>query len=108
MALISGRVMGDECTDCYYWCGTCGAYTLRLYRDVFAGEETVRDSEPSSKAEGDRGLELIRSLSGVNYSSRSATTISPYRRQLQAWQSSLAPLHWCWPEQRVRLCRDAT
>ncbi len=61
MALISGRVMGDECTDCYYWCGTCGAYTLRLYRDVFAGEETVRDSEPSSKAEGDRGLELIRS-----------------------------------------------
>ncbi|MDO8934162.1 MAG: recombinase family protein, partial [Rhodocyclaceae bacterium] len=30
------------------------------------------------------------------------------RRQLQTWQIYRALLHWCWPEQRVRLCRDAT
>ena len=45
---------------------------------------------------------------GVNYSCRSATTISPCRRQLRALRSGVAPLHWCWPEQRIRLCRDAT
>ncbi|MCL5744363.1 MAG: DUF4338 domain-containing protein, partial [Acidobacteria bacterium] len=47
-------------------------------------------------------------VSGVNYSYRSATTTPPYRRQLQAWRRAAAPLHWCWPEQRIRLCRDAT
>ena len=52
--------MGDECTDSYYWCETCGVYTARLYRDVFAGPETANDSEPISKEEGDRRLELIR------------------------------------------------
>lgn len=44
---------------------------------------------------------------GVNYFYRSAATISPYRRQLRALRSGVAPLHWCWPEQRIRLCRDA-
>jgi hypothetical protein len=33
-------------------------------------------------------------LSGVNYFSRSATIISPYRRQLQALRTDLARLHW--------------
>jgi hypothetical protein len=59
-AVISARIMGDECTDCYYWCPQCQVYTLRLYRDVFCGEETSRDSEPIPKAEGDRRLALIR------------------------------------------------
>jgi hypothetical protein len=53
-------------------------------------------------------LTTYRRVFGVNYSSRSATTISPYQRQLQAWRSAPALLHWCWPEQRIRLCRDAT
>jgi hypothetical protein len=66
VALIAGRVMGDECTDCYYWCGTCGVYTVRLYRDVFCGEETAHDSEPISREEGDRRLELIRSCAHPN------------------------------------------
>jgi len=61
VALISGRVMGDDYTDCYFWCGTCGVYTVRLYRDAFCGEETARDSGPISREEGDRRLELIRS-----------------------------------------------
>lgn len=60
VALISGKVMGDECTDCYYWCERCGVYTVRLYRDVFCGEETWTDSKPISKEEGDRRLALIR------------------------------------------------
>ncbi len=60
VAGISGRIMGDECTDHYYWCDACGVYTLRLYREVFAGPESSHDSEPIPKEEGDRRLELIR------------------------------------------------
>ncbi len=58
---ISGRIMGDECTDSYYWCGGCAVYTVRLCREVFAGPETAHDSEPIPREEGDRRLELIRS-----------------------------------------------
>ena len=47
-------------------------------------------------------------LSGVNYFSLSTTIIIPYWRQLQSWQSNPLPLHWSRPEQRIRLCRDAT
>jgi len=61
VASISGRIMGDECTDCYYWCAACEVYTVRLYRDVFCGEETSHESEPISKEEGERRLQLIRS-----------------------------------------------
>jgi hypothetical protein len=61
VACISGKIMGDECTDCYYWCGACGVYTIRLIRDVFVGPETERSSEPIPKEEGDRRLGLIRS-----------------------------------------------
>mgnify|MGYP001611680854 CR=1 FL=1 len=66
VACISGRVMGDECTDCYYWCGTCGVYTIRMYRDVFCGEETSHDSKPISREEGDRRLELMRGCAHPN------------------------------------------
>jgi hypothetical protein len=45
----------------FVWCGACEVYTLRLYRDVFVGPETARDSEPISKEEGDRRLAAIRS-----------------------------------------------
>lgn len=53
-----------------------------------------------------RDLKLSR-LFGVNYFFRSTTTISPDQRQLQAFPKLISPLCWCWPEQRVRLCRDA-
>lgn len=59
MAGISGRVMGDECTDIYYWCSSCQAYSLRMYRDVFCGPELQRDCGPLTKQEGDRRLALI-------------------------------------------------
>ena len=60
VACISGKIMGDECTDSYYWCGTCEVYTVRLFRDVFLGEETEHSSEPIPKDEGDRRLKVIR------------------------------------------------
>lgn len=59
VAGISGRVMGDECTDIYYWCPTCQAYSFRMYRDVFCGPETQRDCGPLAKEEGDRRIALI-------------------------------------------------
>ena len=59
VALISGRVMGDECTDSYYWCPECEVYSVRLRRDAFLGEETVHDSEPIPREEGERRVALI-------------------------------------------------
>ena len=59
VAGISGRIMGDECTDIYYWCAPCAVYTIRLYRDAFCGPETSRDSDPIPCDEGDRRLALI-------------------------------------------------
>ncbi len=57
---ITARIMGDECTDSYYWCGSCAIYTLLLERDVFAGPEAEPHCEPISREEGDRRLALIR------------------------------------------------
>ena len=61
VASISAKIMGDECTDSYYWCGACEVYTVRLLREVFVGPETAHASEPIPKPEGDRRLTLIRS-----------------------------------------------
>jgi hypothetical protein len=66
VACISGKVMGDEYTDCYYWCAACAVYTIRLYQDPFCGEDTWRDSAPLSKEEGDQKLELIRGCAEPN------------------------------------------
>jgi hypothetical protein len=60
VASISGRVMGDECTDVYYWCESCQVYSLRMYRDVFCGPELQRDCQPLPKQEGDRRIALIQ------------------------------------------------
>lgn len=61
VACISAKIMGDECTDLFYWCGDCEVYTIRLCRDVFLGPDTERSSDPIPKQEGDRRLKLIRS-----------------------------------------------
>jgi hypothetical protein len=60
VALISGRIMGDECTDFFYWCAGCEVYTIRLYRDSFTVGESAHDSEPIPRDEGDRRLQLVR------------------------------------------------
>lgn len=60
VASISGRIMGDECTDSYYWCEACGTYTLRMLREIFAGPDTESSGIAIAKEEGDRRLEIIR------------------------------------------------
>jgi len=61
LACISGRIMGDSCTDSYYWCAACSVYTVHFERDAFAGPQTARISEPIGKEEGERRLAIIRS-----------------------------------------------
>jgi hypothetical protein len=43
-ASITGDVFGDACTDSYFPCPACGAYTLELLRDRFLGEDESRFS----------------------------------------------------------------
>jgi hypothetical protein len=57
---ISGRIMGDTCTDIYYWCGKCAVFTIRLYRDAFCGPDSSSDSSPIPKEEGERRVALFR------------------------------------------------
>jgi hypothetical protein len=59
-ASISGGVMGDEYIESWYFCGSCGVYTLEIYRDRFCGEPSVQISGPVEKARGDAQIALIR------------------------------------------------
>ena len=63
VASIAGSIMGDECIESYFFCGRCGVYTLEIYWDMFAGEESVSINGPIPKAEGDAAVELIRQCS---------------------------------------------
>lgn len=63
VASISGRFMGDEYSDVYYFCEACRVYTLRSLRDVFLGPESERESPPLSKSDGDEQVRLIRTCS---------------------------------------------
>jgi hypothetical protein len=60
VASISGSIMGDEHSDTYYLCPVCRAYTVIATWDNFTGEETVSESGPVSKPEGDERVDLIR------------------------------------------------
>ena len=53
VASISGSVLGDECTDTYYFCKDCGVYTVEVCYDNFTGTEEISVRGPLSKAEGD-------------------------------------------------------
>lgn len=55
--------MGDECVETYYFCQSCGVYTVEVYWDMFSGEETASVSGPVSKEEGDAKVKLIRQCS---------------------------------------------
>jgi hypothetical protein len=59
-ASISGSIMGDECTDSYYFCNRCEVYTVEVYHDCFLGEDEVSIRGPLSRQEGEAMLELIR------------------------------------------------
>lgn len=58
-AVISGSVMGDEYTKCWYLCGACQVYTVENWREPLDAEETVWLSGPISKADGDARVKLI-------------------------------------------------
>jgi len=57
---ISGSIMGDECTDSYYFCPVCRVYTVDTCWDNFTGEETYSTSGPISKQDGDKRIEIIK------------------------------------------------
>jgi hypothetical protein len=57
---ISGSIMGDECTDSYFFCLLCGVYTVVSWRDNFTGVETGSRSGPVEKGAGDKQVELIK------------------------------------------------
>lgn len=63
VASISGGIMGDEYIESYYYCKSCGVYTVEVYHDRFLGEEDVSVQGPLSKADGDAKVELIRQCS---------------------------------------------
>jgi hypothetical protein len=60
VAVISGCVMGDECTDVYYLCSSCGEHTLMLYRDVFCGPETEHAPIHLTKEDSESRIALVR------------------------------------------------
>ena len=63
VASISGNILGDECIESYYFCDQCGVYTDEIYWDLFSGGETVSINGPTTKADGDASVELIRQCS---------------------------------------------
>jgi hypothetical protein len=58
-ASISGSIMGDEYTDSYFFCESCGVYTVEVYRDSFLGEGEASTRGPLSGEEGDAKVRLI-------------------------------------------------
>jgi len=63
VASISGSILGDECTDTYYFCKDCGVYTVEVCYDNFTGTEEISVRGPLSKAEGDAQVAQIRQCS---------------------------------------------
>ncbi len=60
LAAISGSVMGDEDSDCWYLCASCGLYTVVQWHEAFCGEETSSVRGPVDRATGDARVALIR------------------------------------------------
>lgn len=59
LASISGSLMGDEYIESYFFCESCGTYTVEIYHDRFLGDSTVFIRGPVPKAEGDAKVQLI-------------------------------------------------
>jgi hypothetical protein len=62
-ASISGSILGDESTDCYYVCPECRAYTVAHWWEPFCGPENMSLSGPLPEAEGRRIVANIRACS---------------------------------------------
>ncbi len=63
IASISGSIMGDEYTDCYYLCPVCKVCTLATWHDNFTGLESVSVSGPIDPRTADERIKLIRQCS---------------------------------------------
>ncbi len=63
VAAISGSVLGDEVSDCYYYCESCGVYTVQVCYEPFLDDDEVSIRGPISQEEGDEQVELIRQCS---------------------------------------------
>lgn len=59
VASISGSIMGDEHTECLYYCQACCCYTIYYYVDHFCGEEAERSEGPIDKERGDELAAVI-------------------------------------------------
>ena len=61
VASMSAQIMGDEYTECYYHCASCGQYTLTGVRDRFCGEESnYVPGTCLSQEEGEARIRLIK------------------------------------------------
>ena len=63
IASISGSIMGDECTDSYFLCPVCHAYTRASWHDNFTGIETMDLYGPIPEQEGNKRVALINKCS---------------------------------------------
>lgn len=63
VASISASILGDECTETWYYCSACNAYTVEIYWDVFLGEDSVSINGPIAREVGDRRIALIKQCS---------------------------------------------
>lgn len=63
VASMSGSILGDEHTDSYFLCPSCGFYTVASWWDNFTGTETMTLSGPVPGEEGNARIELIRQCS---------------------------------------------
>lgn len=61
IASISGSILGDECTETWYHCSGCNAYTVEIYWDVFLGEDSVSIRGPIAREDGNGQIALIHS-----------------------------------------------
>jgi len=60
VASISGSIMGDECTESFFFCKDCQVYTIKIWHDRFLGEEDISYRGPLAKNEGDDDVRLIK------------------------------------------------
>ena len=59
-AAISIFVMGDEYIYSYWYCVSCGFYTVEWYHDCFMGDDDVGFLAPVPRDVGDHCVQLIQ------------------------------------------------
>lgn len=58
-ALIRGGLMGAAYTEAYYCCPACGQYTLAIYHDSFAGNDSISLTGPLTPEQTEPKLAII-------------------------------------------------